>query len=304
MKTTRYIKPLTVLVFIMLLVAMINRLVIAQSGIEYNPEQTRLAISGNEAIIGISGRVGNTAVTQNLIDFYDASNGELVTSFDAGEYQVEGLTIDTEGELVAFSNNFGGLFVFSISTVIEVSSVMDPGFTDVGGAQFSPDGSLLAFYSGRAVPVYTTTNFHSYVGLIDDASDAIVVGFGWHPFERRVAISTLDRTSSAREIVIWNIIAQSEAVIENRIPIDGGSIVVWSPDGNTIAINKRGGVLVITVADNEMRTLAALDTNMPIRTLAWHPDSGEIAGGGDGVIYIWNLETGDVVKWSTPAKIE
>ncbi len=301
MTTVNFCMRLLCWIIALMLVAMGTGLVSAQDDFEYDPWQALIALSGDGSIIGITRMVWER--NQTMIDFYRTADGSLISTLTSDGTGIGGLTLDTEGERVAFNTGAGRVAVFNVATTTEIAVLASGGFVDAGYPRFSPDGSLIAYYTGGIVVTHTTDDvFSGYAGLIDSDNGGPVVGFDWHPTDKHMTVSVFNYVSDTKKILIWRIVPADEGrgrgIVEKIIPIQGERSVfaLWNPDGNTIAVNQYGGILLINTEDDTRRTLAAPDPDMPIGSIAWKPDGSRIAGGGDGVVYIWDVATGEVVE--------
>lgn len=71
---------------------------------------------------------------------------------------------------------------------------------------------------------------------------------------------------------------------------DSNEHVAWSPSGKRIAFSSQNGFVV---QEAELRDLLwQVDLNLPVRSLAWSPDSHTLAVAANTAIQIWDVESG------------
>ena len=86
-----------------------------------------------------------------------------------------------------------------------------------------------------------------------------------------------------------------------EIPMEGGG-VAWSPDGRTLAVGSHSSVALLTpLSGGEIRSFEAPERteNMAgwwFGAVAFSPEGSEIAGGFDGTVAVWDVQTGTLVK--------
>lgn len=86
-----------------------------------------------------------------------------------------------------------------------------------------------------------------------------------------------------------------------EIPQEGGGLA-WSPDSQTLAVGDRSSVtLIVPFSDDASRSLPAPEETWPAVLLrfgavAFSPDGTEIAGGFNGTLAIWDVQTGMLLR--------
>lgn len=270
---------------------------IAQTSPDYR--NSLLDVSDNGEVIAVSGRAISdaTSVTGGRypIEFYNPESGTLISTFTGSDFGITGIELSPDGSLLAYSNNDGRFAIVDVLTAVEVAVVAAGGNFDVGYPSWSPEGSLLGTFFGSSIVIHETQEFMNVGGFYNDVSDGTVYGFDLS-INNQVAISTYDINTSIGTVVIWDVDDTAETSLVKRISASLGLQIEWSPDGDKIAGVANGGILEITVEDESQRLFAVNDPNDFMVSLAWSSDGQQIAGGGRSTIYIWGVETGDLIE--------
>ncbi|MEM6282010.1 MAG: hypothetical protein AAF787_07440 [Chloroflexota bacterium] len=280
---------------IALLVALLPGVAAAQN-IRYF-EMTPLAVSVDGRTLAISGYLTDGSGTSGMyvIQMVDSMTGEQLMQIEVDEtHPVEGLALSSDGRLIAYNTANGDLSV--INTVSqEKRTFMEGGFAEIGYLRFNSDDRLFAYFFGNTILVLDRAQNRQRLNL-SDSIHASIIGMDWHPTEDQLAVLEYDSESEMISILLWEISPTWQTKLMNRYEVSATNSIRWSPDGNSMATNTFGGVVVTDVATGEQHTLHAIDTESPVQSIAWNPDGHQIAGGGDGIISIWDVETGEIVE--------
>jgi Tol biopolymer transport system component len=199
--------------------------------------------------------------------------------------------VSPSGTMIAFDEYLGG--VADRTAVINVDGTGLRRLGANGGAQWSPDGSLVAFggLSERELDVVAPDGSGRRTVATDDDG-----GFSWSPDGREIAygsdggLQALDVMNGTKRTV-----AQMRA-----------NVVAWSPDGSKIAFTTNlGQRLWLVGADGSgLRNLFFAEGS--VDAPSWSPDSKEIAFGavagliGPARVIALDIVSGSVVRLTTP----
>lgn len=274
----------------------LNILIVAQSGNVYTYTDSLIAISKDGNVTAVSGR----SITDTLsstgqyfpIDLYDTTSGELIGSYVDSEFPVTALTLNATGSLLSYANNGGLLDIVNPGSDSVISTISQSFGVNASDPQWNSDDTLIAVRSGRVVVIYDGTTLTNFATIIDGNNPAnLVIGYDWHPNYNTIAVTMRDSSTSATQLQIWNVLGANSVVLDQTLNTTVASQISWSPDGQLIATNQRGGIKVIDVTTSNETFYPSPDTSDAIRAVAWNPDNTEIAGGGNEAVYVWDTQS-------------
>ena len=175
--------------------------------------------------------------------------------------------------------------------------------SSVNSVDFSPDGSLLATASDdgmvRLWDPIKGKNKRTITGFIDSVSNATFTSNG-----RQLLISVADqpdilydlasgKTSPVpAQVQVLDPLAE-KMLQEGYMLAGGGSKVVFSPDGNSIAVG-HGSIQIWDVKTHQLIKSFSTDKAIAITGMAYSPDGSHLAVITDqGNVFSWNAQTGE-----------
>lgn len=259
-----------------------------------------LALSGDGRVAAISGRsVADDSARNGFrypIDFYDTETAIRISSFDDSEDDIEGLTLNSKGSLLAYSNNGGRLAVVDVQAGVEIGTVTEGGSTDTGYPLWSTSKDVFAAFFGPVITLSDGVLLSAVNTFYDEQSGDGISGFSWSADGRMIAYTARDRVTSNGMLVVLELNAESELALLKRFEAPASLLVALNSDGSTIATSTAVGVLLTNVRDAQQRLLAKQHRDDPLFSLAWSPDDERIAGGSSEAIFIWDIQSGDIVE--------
>ena len=185
-----------------------------------------------------------------------------------------------DGERLAFVGGpskhilFGGnIYVVSAdgSGLVQVTSGLDAAL-----GSWSPDGTRLAFVEnqGTAMAVVNADGTDRHVIARDRGFYQLPT---WSPDGSVIAFRSGTTIGSERSSLFT---IRPDGTGEQRLPLDSGGPLAWSPDGSRIAYGGRGGVLWVANADSSGAHRVTTGCTLPCRgedEPTWSPDGTQIA---------------------------
>ena len=171
-----------------------------------------------------------------------------------------------------------------IATLFRYGSDYSP---DIYGAEFSPDGSLLAVRSGVGIQIWDTAARTAIVTLSNTSASQFTSSLAFSP--AGTVLASGHNTTSEANVKLWDTSNQSLIVA-----LDGPSAVAslaFSPDGTVLASGS--GDQTINLWDVAGRTLiATLEGHTShVWSLAFSRDGTLSSGSRDGTVKLWNVTT-------------
>jgi Tol biopolymer transport system component len=206
-----------------------------------------------------------------------------------------------DGRSIAFTSNYqGGLRIF----------VMDAETTEVRSL-LRDDGLLSPYWQPIWSPDNRQVAFKSYTGWVDNAEIFVtgtagsepfqlsyhgVVSFAWSPDSHQIAFATGAAVPNYRWKIYLIDVQQGRIVQQLAAPIDLGSAIAWSPDGQYLAFEStptnNAEIFVVDVDSGRLHNLTENSANDggPV----WSPDGKQIAFYSDreGDLNIYVMEVG------------
>lgn len=200
-----------------------------------------------------------------------------------------------DGSLVAEAGNDGRVQVWSMPDETLVNT-LDAHFNAVWDIAFSLDGATLATAGGDGAihlwDVATWEKRRTISGL-----GMAITSIDYSPDGSRLAAGGWDGS-------LWIFDAADGQVVESR-PTQQflAWTITFNADGTRFALGNDGGeVVLFDVVDEppfivQNRVFRAHQG--PLYALAFHPDGRHLVSGGiDGMIYVWDMDSGEIVQQS------
>jgi WD40 repeat protein len=270
----------------------------------YNPV---LAMSDDGLIIAVSGRsmIDSTARLgfRAPIDFFDTTTGNLISSFNESEDPISGLTLNSDGSLLAYSNMGGRLAIVDVATGTETNLIKVGGVVETGRPVWSPDEEVIASYSPGTLDIFDINRPRFNLTTFYNELTAGVLGFDWAEDTNVIVYSTRNAETDKGILVVVEVLPNFEMQMIKAIDAPAAITVVVRDDGSAVAINTQDGILVINLEDDSQLLLPKADLRNPILSLDWHPDGTKIVSGGNGTVTAWDIETAEIVASITTESI-
>ena len=159
--------------------------------------------------------------------------------------------------------------------------------SDIYGAEFSPDGSLLAVRSGVGIQIWDTAARTAIGTLSNTAASQFTSSLAFSP--AGTVLASGHNTTSEANVKLWD--TSNQTLIA---ALDGPSAVAslaFSPDGTVLASGS--GDQTINLWDVAGRTLiATLEGHTShVWSLAFSRDGTLASGSRDGTVKLWNVTT-------------
>ena len=247
--------------------------------VAFSPDGTLLASSGR----GI--KLWNIKTGQKIITFkHDAAISSVVFSPD--------------GKTIAFGSGYSAVKLWEISSEQIIATFGEYKYMRMpNSVVFSPDGNLLA--SGGPMGMVNVWNVETGQNIATFQHKAEVNVVAFSPDGETLASSSYDAT-----LRLYNITTDTEiTTIRERRSIKA---IAFSPDGKTLAwvsVDIRTLVKTIKLWNMEMgepshaNITEFSDPVFGITSIAFSPDGKSLvsASHGDGVVKVWNVDTGNAV---------
>jgi WD40 repeat protein len=225
----------------------------AQEPYEY-PYNPLITMSRDGLIIAVSGRSMDDSTARlgfrAPVDFYDATSGNLLGSFAGSEDAIAGLALNADGSLLAYSNTTGRLGIVDVQKGLEENLIEVGGVIEIGYPVWSPEETVIATFSGRALEIYDALRPWYEVSSYYDEATGSVLGFDWSEDSNIIAYSANSNESSDGILVILRIGEDFGMELLKTIDAPSSVTVAMSDDGSSVAISAEDGVLV-TIIDDE-----------------------------------------------------
>jgi len=231
-----------------------------------------------------------TAGHDNFVKVWDITPPrELLTVqpfIEDGWAAVTGITFSQDGTIMATGGGAGGVSLWDPVTGERLNTL--EGHDDwVGGLSFSPDGDRLASGSDDStVKMWDTTTGELLFTLTDH--EGWVNSLVYSPDGATIASAGNDAQS-----FVWD--ATSGEMIYQFPLSDSAWGIAYSPDGTLLATGSLLGVTIRDMATGQ--TMSEIDYEHNAIHVYFSADGSHlITAGVDGVVRIWELETGQQVQ--------
>ena len=178
-------------------------------------------------------------------------------------------------------------FLLAEESPHHIATLKGPTSSQIYGAEFSPDGSLLAVRSGVGIQIWDTAARTAIGTLSNTAASQFTSSLAFSP--AGTVLASGHNTTSAANIKLWD--TSNQTLI---VALDGPSAVAslaFSPDGTVLASGS--GDRTINLWDVARRTLiATLEGHTShVWSLAFSRDGTLASGSRDGTVKLWNVTT-------------
>jgi len=195
---------------------------------------------------------------------------------------LQSLAFSPDGKILASGSYDNTLRLWDVQEQKQIGLLQ--GHTDVvRSLAFSPDGKILASGSHDKTIRLWDVQEQIQLGLLQKHTD-IVLSVAFSPDGKVLA-------SGSREAIrLWDVQGQKQT---GSLQAEGNWIIVFSPDGKTIASMCRSpGTISVSFWDvQEQRQTGLLDGfTGEIYSLAFSPDGKSLASGEWGMIHLWDIQ--------------
>jgi len=251
--------------------------------LDWSPDGEYLAAAEHDSVIRIWDlSTGQSQAIDTNTDFW--AYGQTIAWSPDGSHLATGFR-DNSIRIVSSDGVLES--VFFIPFIEESASFKFDIPYGVNGLAWSPDGSRIVTAGGLDTLRLWNVNTDQQVERLSGYNKAI-----WSPDGSLLA------ASSTTDIYILD--SQTNEIVQT-LDVDEGMYVdlhAWSPDGNYLAAGGLGSseVLVWDPLSGE-RAFNLGTQGEKIDALAWSQDGDVLAvGDGDGIVYLWDISTGETIK--------
>ena len=247
------------------------------NSVAFSPDGRTLASTG-------SPHVNPKLNPYGRIKLWDTRTGEQVRTLEGHLHTVGGVAFSPNGKVLASGGGWydGTVRLWNTRTG-EENRILEEQF-GVDSVAFSPDGIKLATANKGSIRIWDVRTGERLRTLVH-----WVGRFAFAPDGKTLAISR------AGAIEIWDVQSGKKLKILHGL---SGSILGFSPDGTTLAIQGRNYTILLC----DVRTGQVLQTleghTHYILSAAFSPDANVFASGGsyeDNTLRLWDVRTGDLL---------
>jgi Tol biopolymer transport system component len=232
---------------------------------------------------------GGSSAEQVFLELPDGTTSQLTHGADSNELE----SWSPDGSQIVVSRTFADgsgsdLFTVTVDGLSETRLTSDPRVeTD---AQWSPDGSRIAFRAGRGVSVMNAdgTDVHEMTSRTNDLPDT----FSWSPDGARIAFISAERGGS--EIDVADADGTGKSLLRRARDPFTYLQLAWSPDGSTVAFVAGSGhsteIDLMDADGSSVRRFSSIQGGRP----TWSPDGSKISIEGNGGVYVVDVDDGTV----------
>jgi WD40 repeat protein len=299
-KTIKIMKTIKTITVLILLMSGISNLKVfdAQNGLLYaqTPSEIRSAPSGiattNDVDFSPDGSKIATYTKENFIAIWDVETGELLKRLPGQDGYISELDWSPDGKLLASASNNGTVALWNAETGKQVRQLGDfsmgarRAYSGANETEFSPDGRFIAgmqYEPNGEIIVWRVSNGQEVFRL---ERPMRTFDIGWSASGDW--IYTLDQVG---QLNIWSFPGGEKI---DEINIDNDKLV--DLDGTRFGIVATGGssdtVFIYDVERGEVTYRFSQDDFVNRTAIAQNP-ARVASAGTDGVMRMWNLETGE-----------
>ena len=231
----------------------------------------------------------------NAVKLWDVTTRQNIATFRHNPV-VKSVIFSLDGKAVAFGSGDRSIKLWEISSE-QIITTFDGHIKTPNSVVFSPDGTLLASGGEDGMVKLWDVATAQNIATFEHKSKVNTVVFS--PDGKTLASGSYDAT-----LKLWDIVTGIELLtIQERRSINA---IAFSPDGKTLAWDSTNIVThVKTIKLWEMETGQPSPTTITkfsdyvfgIKSIAFSPDGRSLvsASHGDGVVKVWDVETGNTV---------
>lgn len=265
------------------------------------------------------------------VTLWDNQNSRVKATIPSGDSRVTTISWSPTSERIAVGRLDGDLMIFDIPS--EESTILsNDGNHAVNVISWKPDGSRLASgYEDGIVKIWNLSN--EGLETVFEQHTAVIQGIAWNPHDDRIASvdnrqlliwnandGQLSNSHDGRKFVKW--MSDGNSLYTQGLVDDKWTIVLWdtvqdisstlvvtlesdrlievaiSPDENYAATLSYGGSTTESVRVWDLNTGNLVHTvagyTLPVDTVAWSPDDGQLSSTHGNIVYLWDAKTGDL----------
>ncbi len=265
-------------------------------------------ISPNQAMMVSGGEDG-------LVRIWDTNSWEEIHTFDDSDSTVQAVAFSPQGNTIAAADADGKIRVWDIKTKQLIQTISDDG--SIYSLKFSPDGTLLVSVNDIGYVVLWSVETGERINQVGVSETEYRSDFlAFSPDGITVAIASSGQESYSdydfsTDTYLWNSTSSQrdfQHLGDVDHPVDS-KVVVFSPDGEYLAAGSCVSPLIQAEVCSRGKILI-WKTKFPytlmktmeghvgwITTITYSADGKLLATGGeDGMIWIWDAETGEEVR--------
>ncbi len=194
---------------------------------------------------------------------------------------VRSVTWSPDGKLLASGANDAMVLIWDSAGVVQMQQQQSG---QVRAIAWSPDGALLATGATNRL-TWLNAQTGAQLSQSRHTHSGTITTLAWSPQTPYRLVSG----ATDNKAVVWNSTAfQPQTIfLGHTAPVESAS---WASDNQTIATSSHGGVVRVWSADNGQELHSPyIDTQQPMRALAFSQASNLLAvGGDDGILRLWN----------------
>ncbi|KAG8940627.1 hypothetical protein FRC03_005280, partial [Tulasnella sp. 419] len=215
------------------------------------------------------------------VNLWDPVNGSLLRIFDGASSDPYGIRFSPDGTQIVAPSSDSGIIIWDTETGAVQSRLQYPDI--IFSIAFSPDGTLLAFASGREVIIWDyksrtiSRRLQETAYCVTFSRDGRFIATG----RSNGQIVTRDITSDS-QIGIFN--GHTKPVVSLAVSPDGSRIISGSSDGTAAVWDMKSGWESPGESDDKVHKGA-------VHCVAFSSDGKKMASGGDeGTVAVWDTE--------------
>ena len=225
----------------------------------------------------------------DTIKLWDSATGSLLRSFDGHQFDVNSVAVSPDGRTIVSGSGDGTIKLWDIASGALLSSIESRQRVIVSVA-VTPDGQNIV-----------SRNFLGTIGVWEIATGKLMRS--WESNSREIALTPDGRqavsTGPASTIALWDIVTGMPIRSfggEAKDVQDWVDPIAVAPDGRHVVSGSAAGLKLWDLATGAL-VRSFEGSKGPVKAMAYSPDGRFlVSGGSDGVLRLWDIDTGrDVV---------